>query len=170
MNQWFWTQRKIRIFSLAQGNWMRRANEKYNLLRVTFYFLRLTLQTWNPYLNYVDSDNPVSLAIEYNQKLIAVKKRVEGQVWEVSLRTTNLDKERFPSLWAKLCFCIDRRIRVNRKEEWMVSPCAHRLKVNKTLWSVHFGVVVVELAPVVQTLDSAIYRINHYAVDKYLGN
>ena len=52
----------------------------------------------------------------------------------------------------------------------MVSPCAHRLKVNKTLWSVHFGVVVVELAPVVQTLDSAIYRINHYAVDKYLGN
>ena len=52
----------------------------------------------------------------------------------------------------------------------MVSPCAHRLKVNKTLWSVHFGVVIVELAPVVQTLDSAIYRINHYPADKYLGN
>ena len=52
----------------------------------------------------------------------------------------------------------------------MVSPCAQRLKVNKTLWSVHFGVVVVELAPVVQTLDSAIYRVNHYLVDKYLEN
>ena len=26
------------------------------------------------------------------------------------------------------------------------------------------------LAPVVQTLDSAIHRINHYPADKYLGN
>ena len=26
------------------------------------------------------------------------------------------------------------------------------------------------LAPVVQTLDSAIHRINHYPLDKYLGN
>ena len=26
------------------------------------------------------------------------------------------------------------------------------------------------LAPVVQTLDSAIHRINHYPVDKYYGN
>ena len=25
-------------------------------------------------------------------------------------------------------------------------------------------------APVVQTLDSAIHRISHYPVDKYLGN
>ena len=27
-----------------------------------------------------------------------------------------------------------------------------------------------DLAPVVQTLDSAIHRINHYSVDKYYGN
>ena len=27
-----------------------------------------------------------------------------------------------------------------------------------------------ELAPVVQTLDSAIHRINHYPADKYYGN
>ena len=27
-----------------------------------------------------------------------------------------------------------------------------------------------ELAPVVQTLDSAIHRINHYPVDNYYGN
>ena len=26
------------------------------------------------------------------------------------------------------------------------------------------------LAPVVQTLDTAIHRINHYPADKYLGN
>ena len=26
------------------------------------------------------------------------------------------------------------------------------------------------LAPVVQTLDSALHRINHYPADKYLGN
>ena len=26
------------------------------------------------------------------------------------------------------------------------------------------------LAPVVQTLDNAIHRINHYPVDKYYGN
>ena len=26
------------------------------------------------------------------------------------------------------------------------------------------------LAPVVQKMDSAIHRINHYPVDKYLGN
>ena len=28
----------------------------------------------------------------------------------------------------------------------------------------------VNLAPVVQMLDSAIHRINHYPVDRYLGN
>ena len=27
-----------------------------------------------------------------------------------------------------------------------------------------------DLAPVVQTLDSAIHRINHYPADKYYGN
>ena len=30
--------------------------------------------------------------------------------------------------------------------------------------------VISALAPVAQTLDSAIHRINHYPVDKYLGN
>ena len=30
--------------------------------------------------------------------------------------------------------------------------------------------VLKALAPVVQTLDSAIHRINHYPADKYLGN
>ena len=30
--------------------------------------------------------------------------------------------------------------------------------------------IVIGLAPVVQTLDSAIHRINHYPADKYLGN
>ena len=30
--------------------------------------------------------------------------------------------------------------------------------------------ISLQQAAVVQTLDSAIYRINHYPVDKYLGN
>ena len=30
--------------------------------------------------------------------------------------------------------------------------------------------IVIYLAPVVQTLDSSIYRINHYPADKYYGN
>ena len=30
--------------------------------------------------------------------------------------------------------------------------------------------LVIQLAPVVQTLDSAIQRINHYPADKYYGN
>ena len=42
----------------------------------------------------------------------------------------------------------------------------------------HFGGIPVvhcemsanKLAPVVETLDSAIYRINHYPADKYYGN
>ena len=29
---------------------------------------------------------------------------------------------------------------------------------------------VIALTPVVQTLDSSIYRINHYPADKYYGN
>ena len=58
------------------------------------------LQTWNPCLIYVNRDNPVLFVIECN--VIAVKKRIEGQVWEVSMRTTSLDKECLPSLWAKL--------------------------------------------------------------------
>ena len=33
----------------------------------------------------------------------------------------------------------------------------------------HFKLVKT-LAPVVQTLDSAIHRINHYQVDEYYGN
>ena len=33
-----------------------------------------------------------------------------------------------------------------------------------------FSTPVLDQAPVVQTLDSAIHRINHYPVDKYLGN
>ena len=31
-------------------------------------------------------------------------------------------------------------------------------------------VICISLAPVVQKLDSAIHRINHYPVDKYTGN
>ena len=58
------------------------------------------LQTWNPCLIYVDRDSPVLFVIECN--VIAVKKGIEGQVWEVSMRTTSLDKECLPSLWAKL--------------------------------------------------------------------
>ena len=30
--------------------------------------------------------------------------------------------------------------------------------------------ILLQQVAVVQTLDSAIYRINHYPVDKYLGN
>ena len=58
------------------------------------------LQTWNPCLIYVNRDNPVLFVIECN--VIAVKKRIEGQVCEVSMRTTSLDEECLPSLWAKL--------------------------------------------------------------------
>ena len=60
----------------------------------------------------------------------------EEENWRSGLRsfyeTTSLDRERLPSLWAKLCLCIDRRIRGNWKEEteWMASPGSHRLQVN----------------------------------------
>ena len=33
-----------------------------------------------------------------------------------------------------------------------------------------FGKKNSSIAPVVQTLDSSIHRINHYPADKYLGN
>ena len=41
------------------------------------------------------------------------------------------------------------------------------LKRNGTLCELFKSV---KLAPVVQTLDSAIHRINHYPADKYYGN
>ena len=51
---------------------------------------------------------------------IAVKKRIESKVCEVSTRTTNLDKESLPSLCAQLSPCIDCRILGNSKEEqWL---------------------------------------------------
>ena len=41
------------------------------------------------------------------------------------------------------------------------------------IWKItlsHLINAMTELAPVVQTLDSAIHRINHYPADKYYGN
>ena len=49
---------------------------------------------------------------------------------------------------------------------------ANRVAIYKWDRGVELGrnVKPIHLAPVVQTLDSAIHRINHYPSDKYQGN
>ena len=72
----------------------------------------------------------VSIYIECNA--IAVKKRIEGHVWEVFTRTTSLDKERLPWLWANFasdCVSTVAFGETERRSEWLVSPCSHGLKV-----------------------------------------
>ena len=69
----------------------------------------------------------VSIYIECNA--IAVKKRIEGHVWEVFTRTTSLDKERLPWLWANCVSTVAFGETERKRSEWPVSPCLHGLKV-----------------------------------------
>ena len=72
----------------------------------------------------------VSIYIECNA--IAVKKRIEGHVWEVFTRTTSLDKERLPWWWVNFasdCVSTVAFGETERRSEWPVSPCSHGLKV-----------------------------------------
>ena len=95
----------------------------HNILLPALYNCKHEIRFWFTSIK----TTPFFLEIQCNT--IAVKKRIKGQNWEVPTGATSLDKERLPSLWAKLCLCIDCRIRGNWTEEWMVSPCSHRLKV-----------------------------------------
>ena len=53
----------------------------------------------------------------------------------------------------------------------MKSPRNHNLILLSYLPPPTLGYgLFIQLAPVVQTLDSAIHRVNHYPADKYYGN
>ena len=51
---------------------------------------------------------------------IAVRKRIEGHVCEVFTRTTSLDKERLPSLWANFASVSTVAFgETERRSEWL---------------------------------------------------
>ena len=96
-----WTQRKIRSFSLAESNWMRTPNWKYNVLRTTLYFL--PSRTVN-----------VKFVSDLLWSARSICKSSEGKSLRSSHKDTDPWQRKFAFVAHKLCLHIDLN-KINKK-------------------------------------------------------